>query len=86
MIYDAKIPAKLFATLRTSIGKPRKMFGQWHGSGRAGGKWQVPAPSALPHSTVSSIRSAQHTAAYSLALRPQQAARQPYVFLNKCCG
>lgn len=29
MIYDAKIPAKLFATLRTSIGKPRKMFGQW---------------------------------------------------------
>lgn len=28
MIYDVKIPAKLFATLRTSIGKPQKMSGQ----------------------------------------------------------
>lgn len=35
MIYVVKIPAKLFATLRTSIGKPQKMSGQWQW------QWQV---------------------------------------------
>lgn len=39
MIYVVKIPAKLFATLRTSIGKPQKMSGQW--------QWQVAVASGI---------------------------------------
>lgn len=60
MIYVVKIPAILFATLRTSIGKPQKMSGQWQWQvavavAVASGKWQVSSGIRLPVAPLPSI-------------------------------
>lgn len=94
MIYDVKIPAKLFATLRTSIEKPQKMSGQW--------QWQVasyirlpvaPLPSCppFPHSllqshTLSVLLFSYAQAKHCCLLARTQASAGLDVFLNKCCG
>lgn len=98
MIYVVKIPAKLFATLRTSIGKPQKMSGRWQWQWQvASGKWQPPSCRAPAFHCLHYSLLLSHTpscAAFLMRLGQThccllartQASAGLDVFLNKCCG
>lgn len=94
MIYVVKIPAKLFATLRTSIGKPQKMSGQWQWQWQvASGKWHPPSSRApafhchySPSCSLTPLPFSCARAKHCCLLARTQAVAGLDVFLNKCCG